>query len=85
LSSKCKLEIWVESITELLLSASISGYVIFSIAGQIKEFPLIGFNSLVALGEVAELGLHPVHDSLRNVASTEGSLKLDPSNDCLSR
>jgi hypothetical protein len=32
LSSKCKLEVWVESTEKLLLSTSISGYVFFSIA-----------------------------------------------------
>src|SRR3990170_3892083 len=85
LSSKCKLDVWVESITEFLLSTSICGDVFFSIAGQVKEFPLISFNSLVALSEVAELGFHPVHNSLRNISGMKSSLELKPSNDYSSR
>jgi hypothetical protein len=52
LSNKGKLKVWVESTTELLQSTFISWNVFFSIAGQVKEFPLIGFNSLVALSEI---------------------------------
>ena len=85
MNSKCKLEVWVESITEFLLSTSISGYVFFSIAGQFKEFTLISFDSFIALSKVAKLCFLPVHDSLRNVAGTESSLKLDPGDDCPSR
>jgi hypothetical protein len=85
LSSECKLDVCVESITKLLLSTGIRDDVFFSIAGQVKEFPLISFDSLIALSEVAELGFHPVHDSLRNISGTKGSLELRPSNGCSSR
>ena len=33
MNSECKLDVWVQSITELLLLASIGGDIIFSIAG----------------------------------------------------
>ena len=79
MSSKRKLEVRVESITELFLSTSISGYVFFSIAGQVKEFMLISFDSPIALSEVAKLGSPPIHDSPRNLTSTEGGLELEPS------
>ena len=85
MNNKCKLEVWVESIVEFLLSASIYGNVFLSIAGQVKEFLLISFDSLTALSEVAKLSFLPVHDSLRNVTGTKSSLKVDPGDDCPSR
>src|SRR3954466_13951641 len=74
--SQCKLEICVESITELLLPTCIIGEVTCSIAGEAKEFPLICLDSFVALSEVAKLGLHTVHNCLGNITSTEGSLEV---------
>ena len=85
MNNKCKLEVWVESVAEFLLSVCIRGNVFFSIAGKVKEFPLISFDSPIVLSEVAKLSFLPVHDSLRNVAGAKSSLKLDPSNDCPSR
>ena len=72
----------MKAITELLLPARISCNVFFSIAGQIQKLSLISFNRLVALGEVAELTLLTVHDSLRNEASMESSLEVWPGDDC---
>ena len=85
MDSQCKLKIRMKSSTKLLLATSISGDVLFSIAGQLKKFPLIGFNGLVALNEITKLGLLPVYGSLRNIMSTKGSLKVIPSNMCPGR
>ena len=82
---ECELDIGLKSITELFLPTCISGNVFFSIAGQVKELPLISIYSLVALGEVTELTLLPVHNSLRNEAGTKGSLEIRPSDDRSSR
>ena len=67
---------------EFLLSTSISWNIFFSIAGQVKKLPLIRFDRLVALDEVAKLCLLPVNCSLRNVARAEGSLEINPGDDC---
>ena len=56
---------------ELLLLAGISGDLLFSIARQVEEIALIGFNSHVALSEVAEFFLLAINDPLRNVAGAE--------------
>src|SRR4051812_38034540 len=79
---KCKLDVSLKAVTELLLSTCISSNVFFSIAGQVQKLSLISFNSFVALDEAAELTLLPVHDSLRNEAGTESSLEVWPGDDC---
>src|ERR1044071_6490252 len=81
MNGKSEPEVCIESTTELLLSASISGDLFFRIAREVEELTLIGFNSHVALSEVAEFFLLTVHDPLRNVAGVEGGLKFIPSDD----
>ena len=72
----------MESTVKLLLPTSISGDVFFRIAGEVEEFPLISFDSHIALSEVAKLFPFMVHDPLRNVAGTESRLKIIAGNDC---
>src|SRR3954467_3733917 len=76
---KCELYIGFQSFSEFLLSASVGGDVFLSIAGQLKEFPMIFINSCLALTELAKLLLLLVHQSLRNVPCTEGYLEFLPS------
>src|ERR1041385_257163 len=71
MNGKTEPKVCIESTTELLLSASISGDLFFRIARVVEELALIGFNSHVALSEVAEVFLLTVHDPLRNVASAK--------------
>src|ERR1041385_8440270 len=81
MNGKSEPEVWVEATTELLLPASISGDLLFRIAREVEELALIGFNSHVALSEVAEFFRLTLHDSLRNVAGAKGRLKFIPSDD----
>src|ERR1041385_4875506 len=81
MNGKSESEVWIDATTELLLLASISGDLFFRIAREVEELALIGFNSHVALSEVAEFFRLMIHDPLRNVAGTEGGLKLIPSDD----
>src|SRR3954466_9462045 len=74
-------EVWIEATTELLLPASISGDLFFRIAREVEELALIGFNSHVALSEVAEFFLLAIHDPLRNIAGAKGRLKFFPTDD----
>src|SRR4051812_12558157 len=76
---KCELYIRLQSFSEFLLFASVGGDVILSIAGKLKEFPMIFNNSCLALSEFEELLLLMVHQSLRNVPCTESRLKFLPS------
>ena len=75
------MEIWVGSITELLLPASIIWKVATRIAREVEEFLLICLDRFTALNEVAELGLHAVHNRLGNVTGTKGCLELRPGED----
>src|SRR3954466_5087643 len=52
---KCELYTRLQSFPEFLLFANVGGDVFLSVAGQIKEFPMIFINSCVALTELAEL------------------------------
>jgi len=45
---------------------------------EVEEFPLVILDRFAALNEVAKLGLHTVHDRLRDVMSTESSLEFIP-------
>ena len=81
MQSEGKLEFLVESFTKLLLSASIIWEVTTRIAREVEEFPLVCLDRFVALDEVAKLGLHTVHDRLRDVASAESSLEAIPGDD----
>src|ERR1041384_1502803 len=72
------LEFWVESITELFLPSSIIWEIATSIARKVEEFPLISLDRFTALNEVAELGPHAVHNSLRYVTGTKGRLEFSP-------
>src|SRR3954470_12751592 len=76
---KCELYLGLQSFSESLLFASVGGDVFLSIAGQLKEFPMIFINSCLALTELAKLLLLLVHHSLRNVPCTEGYLEFLPS------
>src|SRR3954467_15085067 len=78
---KCKLDIWVESFTELLLPASIILEIATCIAREVEEFPLILLDSSTALSEVAELGLLAVHYCLRDVTSAKSCLEFSPGED----
>src|SRR3954468_3509045 len=69
---KCELYIGLQSFSEFLLFANVGGDVFLSVAGQLKEFPMIFINSCLALTELAELLLLLVHQTLRNVPCTEG-------------
>src|ERR1044071_2172133 len=81
MNGKSEPEVGVEATTELLLPASISGDLFFRIAREVEELALIGFNSHVALSEVAEFFRLTIHDPLRNIAGAEGRLKFIPSDD----
>src|SRR3954470_9768223 len=81
MNGKSEPEVRIEATAELLLPASISGDLFFRIAREVEELALIGFNSHVALSEVAEFFRLTIHDPLRNVAGAEGRLKLIPSDD----
>src|SRR3954465_13424936 len=48
---KCELYIRLQSFSEFLLFASVGGDVFLSIAGQLKEFPMIFNNSCLAMLE----------------------------------
>src|SRR3954467_139112 len=76
---KCELYIRLRSFSEFLLFASVGGDVFLSVAGQLKEFPMIFINGCLALTELAELLLLLVHQSLRNVPCTKGYLEILPS------
>src|SRR3954466_8748503 len=78
---KGKLDIGVESFTELLLPASIIGEIATCIAREVEEFPLIFLDSFSALREVAELGLLAVHYCLRDVTSAKSRLEFSPGED----
>src|SRR4051812_41910588 len=78
---KGKLDIWVESFTELLLPASIIGEITTCIVREVDEFPLIFLDSSTALSEVAELGLLAVHYCLRDVTSVKSRLEFSPGDD----
>src|SRR3954471_1575489 len=78
---KGKLDIGVESFTELLLPASIIGEITTRIAREVEEFPLIFLDSFSALSEVAELGLLAVHYCLRDVTSAKSRLEFSPGED----
>src|SRR3954467_11061846 len=78
---KGKLDIGVESFTELLLPASIIGEIATCIAREVEEFPLIFLDSFTALSEVAELGLLAVHYCLRDVMSAKSRLEFSPGED----
>src|SRR3954471_17853928 len=69
MQSEGRLELLIESFTELLLPTCIIWEVSTRIAREVEEFPLICLNRFSALNEVVELGLHPVHDRLRDVTS----------------
>ena len=71
MDGKSKLEVRVEVTTELLLLASVSSDLVFRIAREVEELTLIGFNSHVALSEVAEFFLLAINDTLRNVAGAK--------------
>src|ERR1041385_5201258 len=75
MNGKRKPEVWIEATTKLLLPTSISRDIFFRIAREVEELALIGFNSHVALSEVAELFMLAIHDPLRNVAGAKGRLK----------
>ena len=81
MQSEGKLEFLVEAFTELLLPASIIWEVATRIAREVEEFPLICLDRLAALNEVAKLGLHTVHDRLRDVTSAESSPEVIPGDD----
>src|SRR4051812_48888260 len=78
---KGKLDIGVESFTELLLPASIIAEIATYIAREVEEFPLIFLDSSTALSEVAELGLIVVHYCLRDVTSAKSRLEFSPGED----
>src|ERR1041385_1063994 len=78
MNGKSEPEVCIESTAKLLLSASISGDLFFRIAREVDELALIGFNSNVALSEVAEFFPLAIHNPLRNVAGTKGSLEFIP-------
>src|SRR3954464_3510496 len=78
---KGKLEIWVESITELLLPSSIIWEVATRIAREVEEFPLICLDRFASLNEVAKLSLHMVHARPRDIASAESSPEVIPGDD----
>src|SRR3954467_5589619 len=78
---KGKLDIGVESFTELLLPTSIIGEIATSLAREVEEFPLIFLDSSTALSEVAELGLLVVHCCLRDVMSAKSRLEFRPGED----
>ena len=46
-----------------------------------EEFPLICLDRFTTLNEVAELGPHAVHNSLRDVTGTESRLEFSPGKD----
>src|ERR1044071_1615541 len=79
MNGKSEPEVWIEATTKLLLPASISGDLLFRIAREVDELALIGFNSHVALSEVAEFFRLTIHDPLRNVAGAKSRLKSIPS------
>src|SRR3954465_8550230 len=72
---KGKLDIGVESFTELLLPASIIGEIATCIALAVEEFPLIFLESFSALRGATELGLLAVHYCLRDVTSAKSRLE----------
>src|SRR3954470_3962075 len=76
---KCELYIGLQSFSKFLLFVIVGGDVFLSVAGQLKEFPMIFINSCLALTELAELLLLLVHQSLRNVPCTKGYLEFLPS------
>src|SRR3954466_2466794 len=78
---KGKLDIGVDSFTELLLPASIIGKIATCIAREVEEFPLIFLDSFSALSEVAELGLLAVHYCLRDIMSAKSRLEFRPGED----
>src|SRR3954467_2864798 len=82
---KGKLDIWVESFTELLLPASIIGEIATCIAREVEEFPLIFLDSSTALSEVAELGLLAVHYCLGDVTIAKSRLEFSPGESSLER
>src|SRR3954467_13725253 len=81
MNGKSEPEVWVKATMELLLPASISGDLIFRIAREVQELTLIGFNSHVALSEVAEFFRLTIHDPLRNVAGAKSRLEFIPGDD----
>src|ERR1043165_5940081 len=81
LQCKGKLDIWVESFTELPMPASIIGEIATCIAREVEGFPLIFLDSFTALTEVAELGLLAVHYCLRDVTSAKSRLEFHPGED----
>src|SRR3954470_23487462 len=76
---KCELYIGLRSFSESLLFASVGGDVFLSIAGQLKEFPMIFINSCLSLTELEEILLLLVHQTSRNVLGTKGYLEFLPS------
>src|SRR3954470_1158452 len=70
---KSEPEVCIESTIELLFLAGISGDIFFRVAREVEELTLIGFNSHVALSEVAEFFVLVIHDPLRNVAGTKSN------------
>src|SRR4051812_11166284 len=74
-------EFCIESTAELLLLAGISGDLLFRVAREVEELTLVGFNSHVALSEVAEFFVLAIHDPLRNVAGTKSSPEFIPGNE----
>src|SRR3954468_2339445 len=78
---KSEPEVCIESTVELLLLAGIGGDLLFRIAREVQELTLIGFNSHVALSEVAEFFVLAIHDPLRNITGTKRSLEFITGND----
>src|SRR3954471_16083390 len=76
MQSEGKLQLLIESFTELLLPACIIWEVSTRIAREVEEFPLVCLDRFAALNEVAKLCLHPVHDLLRDVTSAKSSLEV---------
>ena len=72
MKDKCELYFKMQSFSESLLFASAGGDVSLSIAGQLKEFPMIFINSCRSLTELAEILLLLVHQTLRKVPCMEG-------------
>src|SRR3954467_9022153 len=81
MQSEGKLQLLIESFTELLLPTCIIWEVATRIAREVEEFPLVCLDRFAALNEVSKLGLHLVHDRLRDVASAKSSLEVIPGDD----